>query len=104
MKSSPAISPGRDTLTTLPEESQATPSQVVQQFEVDVHDFKRFEGSEVILCLKSSSAALSMAWQASDLGVEKKAVRKRMKRKDKVLLQMVIFIESMDCEQVELRA
>lgn len=72
MKSSPDVRPEREKLTTLPEEeSQAIPSQLVQQSEEDVHVPNNFEGSEVILPLNSSNASLSLAWQDSDASGEK---------------------------------
>lgn len=56
MDSSPETRPERETLITLPAESQAMPSHDLQQSVSGVHDCKSFEGSEVILCLKSSNA------------------------------------------------
>ena len=78
MKSSSEARPGRETLTTLPEESQATPFQDAQQSEDDVQEFNSPEGSEVIVCLNSSNASLSTAWHAS---VTSRRVAERKKRK-----------------------
>ncbi|KAG5531586.1 hypothetical protein RHGRI_026264 [Rhododendron griersonianum] len=51
MKSAPDMRPERETLTTRPEVgSQATPAQA-QQSEEGVHVERRFDGSDVILCL-----------------------------------------------------
>lgn len=49
MKSGPEMSPGRERLTTRLAESQAMPSQVVQQSDDWFQECKRFDGSEVIL-------------------------------------------------------
>ena len=57
MKSSPEDRPERETFTTLPAESQAMPSHDVQQLVFGVHVCSNFDGSEVILSLKSSKAS-----------------------------------------------
>lgn len=51
---------------TRPAESQDMPDQDLQQSEVGVHVFNRFEGSYVILFLKCSNASLSTALQDFD--------------------------------------
>lgn len=66
MKSAPETIPGRVRLVTLPEESQATPSQEEQQSVVGFHERSSFEGSKVIFCLKWRSASLSVGWQESE--------------------------------------
>lgn len=87
MKSLSEIRPEREILTTLFEESHATPSQEVQQSEELVHDCRSFEGSAVILCLNSSKASLSTALHALHERDEKKG-EKRRKMNEKVLRQI----------------
>lgn len=82
MKSGPARIPGRVRLVTLPEESQATPSQEEQQSVGDVHESSSCEGSEPILRLNWRSASLSVGWQDSETKKRKK------KGRDKVLSGM----------------
>lgn len=60
MKSSPEKRPDRETLTTRPAKSHATPSHLMQQSTELFHVRRRLDGSWVILDLKWSRAALSM--------------------------------------------
>ena len=90
--------PGRETSTTLPEASQATPSQEVQQSEDTVQESNSFEGSSVILCLKASNASLSTGWHALE-GANLEKMKKN--RSEKVLVCHEISIDSF--ESVEVR-
>lgn len=80
MKSGPDMRPERETLTTRPEVgSQATPAQA-QQSEEGVHVERRFDGSEVILCLNPSKACLSTWWQDWDGDWMRESVRRKRMR------------------------
>ena len=86
-------------MTTLPEASQATPSQEVQQSEETVQESNSFDGSSVILCLKSSNASLSTGWHALEgANVEKM----KRSRSEKVLVCHEISIDSFESVAVRI--
>lgn len=86
MKSLSPLSPGRESLTTLPEESHTTPSQAEQQSEEGDHEWRSFEGSEMMLRLKWRRACLSTEWHAWETRKERGCERMKRKESRKVLL------------------